>query len=162
MFFRCSLSSKEQDVWVRASLYEFQKAKTLSCFHEATPQKDVSVSCWTYYTMFVQPPCIQSAQDRRAWQVIDWGLAGNFEQGRMKSSVGTSTYSAPEAELRRWVGVSVKGLGCWVFGPRFVGFFGGLRVKESWGRRGLKMLKGDRLYIAWCFWMFGFRAHVWL
>ena len=29
--------------------------------------------------------------------VIDWGLAGSFEQGRMKSSVGTSTYSAPEA-----------------------------------------------------------------
>ena len=30
-------------------------------------------------------------------QVIDWGLAGSFEQGRMKSNVGTSTYSAPEA-----------------------------------------------------------------
>eukprot|EP00913_Durusdinium_trenchii_P035780 g33481.t1 len=29
-------------------------------------------------------------------KVIDWGLAGSFEQGRMKSSVGTSTYSAPE------------------------------------------------------------------
>jgi len=29
-------------------------------------------------------------------KVIDWGLAGSFEQGRMKSNVGTSTYSAPE------------------------------------------------------------------
>ncbi|CAE7233697.1 CPK3 [Symbiodinium natans] len=29
-------------------------------------------------------------------KVIDWGLAGSFEQGRMKSTVGTSTYSAPE------------------------------------------------------------------
>lgn len=29
-------------------------------------------------------------------KVIDWGLAGYFEQGRMKSTVGTCTYAAPE------------------------------------------------------------------
>eukprot|EP00435_Cladocopium_sp_Y103_P056467 s839_g19.t1 len=41
-----------------------------------------------------------------AHRVIDWGLAGSFEQGRMKSSVGTSTYSAPEAgSVHRCVGV---------------------------------------------------------
>eukprot|EP00930_Biecheleria_cincta_P033751 TRINITY_DN23375_c0_g1_i1.p1 TRINITY_DN23375_c0_g1~~TRINITY_DN23375_c0_g1_i1.p1 ORF type:complete len:609 (+),score=119.28 TRINITY_DN23375_c0_g1_i1:171-1997(+) len=29
-------------------------------------------------------------------KVIDWGLAGKFQHGKMKSNVGTSTYSAPE------------------------------------------------------------------
>ncbi|CAE8587591.1 unnamed protein product [Polarella glacialis] len=38
------------------------------------------------------------SQDPKSTQVkvIDWGLAGYFKQGRMKSNVGTSTYTAPE------------------------------------------------------------------
>lgn len=33
-------------------------------------------------------------------KVIDWGLAGKFQHGKMKSNVGTSTYSAPEVMER--------------------------------------------------------------
>ena len=51
-------------------------------------------------------------------KVIDWGLAGSFEQGRMKSSVGTSTYSAPEA--RNTTNGAAWELG---FVPLFIGKF---------------------------------------
>eukprot|EP00931_Biecheleriopsis_adriatica_P046790 TRINITY_DN26912_c0_g2_i1.p1 TRINITY_DN26912_c0_g2~~TRINITY_DN26912_c0_g2_i1.p1 ORF type:complete len:637 (-),score=123.01 TRINITY_DN26912_c0_g2_i1:52-1962(-) len=39
--------------------------------------------------------CEKSASSTHV-KVIDWGLAGKFLHGKMKSNVGTSTYSAPE------------------------------------------------------------------